>query len=140
MPTLLRSALMLLATAPMLAHAGTIEVVYGPVDVPSGAVACALFDAPRGFPGGSGAIAQVRGEFTDGTAICRFKDVAAGTYAISAFHDMDGDGKLKTNLVGLPRETFAVSNNAPSHFGPPRFDDAKFTFDGGTLRLPLHAK
>jgi uncharacterized protein (DUF2141 family) len=54
------------------------------------------------------------------------KDVPPGTYAAQAFHDEDDNGTLDRNFLGLPKEGMGFSNNAPMHFGPPRFGAASF--------------
>ncbi len=77
------------------------------------------------------AIVKISGK----TARCVFKEVPAGVYGISAFHDEDNDGKLDTNLVGYPMEEYCASNNARNMFSAPSWKDAKFQFKGGTLRL-----
>ncbi len=65
-----------------------------------------------------------------------------GSYAIKIYHDVDGDGVLGKNIMGLPTEPFGFSNNAPAKFGPAEFKDAAFDIgsDGAaqniTLRLP----
>ena len=41
--------------------------------------------------------------------------------------DVDGDGELKTNMVGMPKEPWGISNNAAGRFGPPKWEDARFT-------------
>jgi uncharacterized protein (DUF2141 family) len=68
-------------------------------------------------------------------ALCVFKDVPAGTYGISAFHDEDGDGKLNTNLVGYPVEEYCASNNARNLMSAPSWSKAKFSYRGSTRRL-----
>jgi uncharacterized protein (DUF2141 family) len=68
-------------------------------------------------------------------ALCVFKEVPAGTYGISAFHDENNDGKLDTNLVGYPIEQYCASNNARNLMSAPSWSDAKFSYRGGTLRL-----
>lgn len=50
-----------------------------------------------------------------------------GEYALSVFHDVDDDGKLERNFIGIPKEPAGLSNNLRPKFGPPRFKDAKFT-------------
>ena len=50
-----------------------------------------------------------------------------GDYALSVFYDQDGDGKLKTNFIGMPKEPIALSNNAVAKFGPPKYSDAVFS-------------
>jgi uncharacterized protein (DUF2141 family) len=47
----------------------------------------------------------------DGRAVCEFPGVTPGTYAISVFHDENSNGKLDTNLLGIPREGVSASNN-----------------------------
>ena len=68
-------------------------------------------------------------------ALCVFKQVPSGVYGISAFHDKDNDGELDTNLVGYPLEQYCASNNARNLLSAPSWDDAKFKYRGGTLRL-----
>ena len=50
-----------------------------------------------------------------------------GNYALSVFYDQDGDGELKTNFIGMPKEPIALSNNAVAKFGPPKYSDAVFS-------------
>jgi uncharacterized protein (DUF2141 family) len=50
-----------------------------------------------------------------------------GEYALSVFHDVNDDGKLERNFIGLPKEPAGLSNNLRPKFGPPRFKDAKFS-------------
>jgi uncharacterized protein (DUF2141 family) len=77
------------------------------------------------------AIVKVHGK----KALCVFKDVPAGVYGISAFHDENKDGKLDTNFVGYPTEEYCASNNARNLMSAPSFSDAKFSYRGGTVRL-----
>ena len=49
-----------------------------------------------------------------------------GRYAIRLFHDVDGNGELNANIMGIPTEPFGFSNNAPVRFGPPSFKAAAF--------------
>ena len=67
--------------------------------------------------------------------ICVFRGIPAGTYGASAFHDKNGNGKLDTNFMGVPIEDYCASNDARGFMGPPSFDDAKFTYRGGTQRF-----
>lgn len=68
-----------------------------------------------------------------------------GRYAIAAFQDLDGDGRLSKGALGIPREPFGFSNDARGRFGPPTFEAATFTVSAsGTtqriiLRNPMNA-
>jgi uncharacterized protein (DUF2141 family) len=50
-----------------------------------------------------------------------------GEYALSIYHDSNGNGDLDTNFIGIPKEPVALSNNARPKFGPPKYKDAVFT-------------
>ena len=54
-----------------------------------------------------------------------FDGLPSGTYAVCAFHDRDGNGKLKENLLGIPQEEWGMSNNPRPRFRSPRFDQAQ---------------
>ena len=53
-------------------------------------------------------------------------NLPAGTYGIQLFHDENNNGKLDTNLLGIPKEPWAFSNNAAGKFGPPKWQDIRF--------------
>jgi len=64
-------------------------------------------------------------------------NLSAGEYAFSLFHDANDNGKLDTNILGIPSEQYGFSNNAGS-FGPAKFSDAKFTLsDDKTVTIHL---
>ncbi|MFZ4877204.1 DUF2141 domain-containing protein [Janthinobacterium sp. Mn2066] len=44
-----------------------------------------------------------------------------GDYALSVFHDENANGKLDTNLIGMPVEPYGFSNDASGNYGPPSF-------------------
>lgn len=51
----------------------------------------------------------------------------AGEYALSVFQDVNDDGKLERNFIGMPKEPAGLSNNLRPKFGPPKYKDAAFT-------------
>ena len=68
------------------------------------------------------------------------KDLPAGDYAFAVFHDTNSNGKLDRNLIGIPTEDYAFSNNALGKMGPPSFEQARFSLPaaGATMRVSLH--
>ena len=61
----------------------------------------------------------------------------AGDYAFCVYHDINGDGKLNTNAIGIPKEPFGFSNYDGK--GPPgNFKKHKVFIDGtATVNIPL---
>ena len=87
------------------------------------------------------AFRHVQAEIHDGKATIAFPDLAYGKYAISVFHDENGNGKLDHNFFGIPAEPLGFSN----HFqlglfsGFPSFEKLQFQFaaDTGALEIAL---
>jgi uncharacterized protein (DUF2141 family) len=103
-----------------------------------GKVLCSLFSSADDFPkNGDKAVARGESAIANGHAACDFSGVAAGTYAVSVFHDENSNGKLDTNFMGIPREGVGASNDAKGHFGPPKFAAAAFHLAGGRLELKI---
>lgn len=103
-----------------------------------GVVRCALFRGPDGFPKDiSKAYRHETVNITERTAACDFDGLAPGRYAVAVFHDENENGKLDTNLIGMPKEPVGVSNNAKAHFGPPRFEDAAFPVGEDSINMTI---
>ncbi|MCO4763222.1 MAG: DUF2141 domain-containing protein [Myxococcales bacterium] len=68
-----------------------------------------------------------------------FASVPPGEYAIFVLHDMDGDGKLATTVIGIPDEDIAISRNAKGGpFGGPKWRKARFVHrTAKTVLAPL---
>jgi uncharacterized protein (DUF2141 family) len=74
----------------------------------------------------------VAGNRTDDTVTMELL-LPAGEYALSVFQDVNDDGKLARNFIGIPKEPAGLSNNLRPRFGPPKYKDAKFNLTAGTL-------
>ncbi len=55
-------------------------------------------------------------------------DVPYAEYAIAITHDLNENGKLDKNFVGIPKEPFGLSNNFKPKFSSPDFSDCKFSY------------
>ena len=74
----------------------------------------------------------VAGNRTDDTVTTELL-LPAGEYALSVFQDVNDDGKLARNFIGIPKEPAGLSNNLRPRFGPPKYKDAKFAVTVGTM-------
>ena len=75
-----------------------------------------------------------------GETVLKVNDVPPGTWAVLAYHDENGNRELDRNFIGIPKENYGFSRNAPSRFGPPKFDDAAIELREGpnTAAIKLH--
>jgi uncharacterized protein (DUF2141 family) len=65
-------------------------------------------------------------------------ELPEGTYAVGIIHDENADNQMESNFIGIPKEGIGTSNDAKGNFGPPKFDDAKFSFAGGTKKIIIN--
>lgn len=72
-------------------------------------------------------------ESRDGELVSTELQLPPGEYALSIFYDSNANGELDTNFIGIPKEPVALSNNARPRFGPPKYEDAKFTLGSEPL-------
>ena len=58
-------------------------------------------------------------------------------YAIAVYHEVNGNGKLDKNFLGIPTEGYGFSNNARGTFGPPNFNDTAVSLDTETKLITI---
>ncbi len=108
------------------AQAARLVVTIQGTHSPDGYVLVALFSKPEGFPDGDFSIQHTKVKAaTEGLTVL-FDNVAAGTYAVGAYHDENNNGRLDTNFFGYPTEGYALSNGIRAVISRPRFADASF--------------
>lgn len=99
-----------------------------------GRIMVALYDSAEAYDG-QGRPAQVAMlDAAAGETRTVFKDLPDGDYAIRAFHDLNGDGKMNANPFGMPIEPFAFSNNAVGDMGPASWERARFVAAGEVVQ------
>jgi uncharacterized protein (DUF2141 family) len=120
-----------LASAPALAADVTFDF---DVAAPTGRVMVALFNNEANYGGEGQPVRYAMIDAAGASRQVRFEDLPDGDYAMRAFHDVDGDGKMKTNPFGMPIEPFAFSNNAAGNMGPASWERAKFAATGAVVQ------
>jgi uncharacterized protein (DUF2141 family) len=134
MKKLLLAVLFLLAaSAAMSANAqseevGTLTININGFPNNKGVARVGLFNTEAGFAGKGKAFREAKIKIENKKAICEFKDIPKGEYAVRLFHDKNMSGKLVKNFMGVPKEAYGVSNNVKSKTGPPKYEKAKFEF------------
>lgn len=111
----------------------TLTVVISGIQPRGGLLGAALFATADGFPKQHERAAR-RERHADRSAVDSivFRNVPPGRYAIAVHHDVDGNGLLAENAMGIPREPWAVSRNLRPRFSAPKFTDAAVDVRGDT--------
>ncbi len=64
----------------------------------------------------------------DSSLSFEIEGLASGTYALVVFEDLNKNGILDQNKLGIPQEPFGFSKAKLGLFGPPSFRKASFNF------------
>lgn len=75
----------------------------------------------------TGLIVPVDGELLEVT----FDNLEPGKILVLLFHDLDSNGQLDSNFLGIPSEPYASSTGKRGHFGPPAWKNGLVALETG---------
>ncbi|MBW8192149.1 DUF2141 domain-containing protein [Neiella marina] len=107
------------------AQAATLDVTIDNNQA-TGGTYIEVYDSNERYEAEQGAIARMILDADDKPLHFVLADLAAGEYVVRMFQDLNGNGQLDANWLGIPNEPYGFSNNVGS-YGPASFDDAKVT-------------
>lgn len=122
-----------MATLAGTAHAADLTIEVGGVDSGDGKVVVSIYKSSDSFlkkPLASVSVAALK----QGVKAV-FSNLEPGDYAASAYHDENDNGKLDTNMLGIPKEPTGASNNAQGKLGPPKYEQAKFNLAAADMAI-----
>ncbi|HZP98346.1 MAG TPA: DUF2141 domain-containing protein [Reyranella sp.] len=124
----IRTIVFAIATGAMAhgALAADLTVKLSGAKSAEGLLVAGVFNSKEAFPKEGQQIAAFRGKPVAGGGSVTFHDLPPGRYAITAFHDENGNGKLDRDATGIPQEGYGVSNDARELLSPPFWDKASF--------------
>lgn len=115
------------------ARAADLEVEVQGLASTEGQLLVAVFADAKGWLRKPVAVRSVAAASAlDGRLTLQLSALPEGPLALSIIHDLNGNGRLDMNPVGMPVEPFGFSNNAGGGFGPPRFEDAVLSVASGS--------
>ncbi len=118
---------------------GALEIAVSALESDRGVLVVALMNSADSFENDTEAFRSDSVSVKGGKATVSFRGLPYGSYAVKTYHDENSNGKLDTNFVGFPKESFGFSNDAMGRFGPPTFEQAKFELAAGELRIEIHS-
>jgi len=131
---LLAPGVIALAAAAGAGQTGTLVVSVSGFHSASGKLLVGVHDDPDAFPSKPGAAAR-SAVVSAREGRVEFRELPSGVYAVAVCHDENANEKCDTNFIGIPTEGTGASRGAVGRMGPPKFDDAKFSHEGGAPTL-----
>lgn len=108
------------------AGAADLTVTVSGIRDASGSISAGIYNSATSFPQASEALVLVRIKAAPGSVGFTVHHLPPGQYAVAAYHDENGNGRLDIDPTGAPTEGYGVSNNARNPVGPPEFAKAAF--------------
>jgi uncharacterized protein (DUF2141 family) len=124
------------ALAPFGALAADLSLSVADGPTAEATLYVALYNDAAGYAD-SKAVALQTAPMREGKARLVFAGLAPGRYALRVFADENGNGKLDTNLMGMPTERYGFSNDAKGNRAPPSFEAAAISVDAD-LQTVIH--
>jgi uncharacterized protein (DUF2141 family) len=101
------------------------------LDAGGGQVILAFFDSKASFdaqknPAHHRIVTQRKGETVREVVL----DIEPGGYALAVFQDINSNGKLDKNWMGIPQEPYGFSGGGNYRWGAPAFEEARIEWHG----------
>ena len=118
-------------SAPANTGCATVEVQN--VRPQQGSLMVAAYGSADGF--GKKPLLQVRVPAGEARMSLQLCGLSGTEVALMLFQDLDGDGKMGRNMIGMPTEPWGSSGN-PGMFGP-QWDTGKVALDGSAIAVKM---
>jgi uncharacterized protein (DUF2141 family) len=126
--------LALLAT-PHAASAADLTVTVEGIRNDHGRVYVTLFNSASTWLDGDHSVQDQSIPAHSGPVSVTFHNVAPGRYAAVTFHDENGNTVMDYDVIGLPTEGFAFSNQARPFLSAPSFDRCAFEIGSANAQI-----
>lgn len=118
----------------------SLTIRFQGIETPTGQIMLSMFDSQRAHDQNGAPVRVAAVPVAGASAVVQFEGLVPGDYAVKAFHDVDGDGRMGTNPFGMPLEPFAFSNDAKAEAGPAKWAAARFPVVAGANTIAITIK
>ncbi len=133
---------MAVSFAPASAESGgpaTLIVTVSGIRSVKGQVKIAIFNSSEKWLGNQPVYSSTI-DVKSSSVTWKINDVPDGDYGIAVLDDENSNGKMDKNILGIPQEPYGFSNHVRATFGPPKWEDAKFTVKAPTTEVSIEVK
>jgi uncharacterized protein (DUF2141 family) len=113
----------------------TLSIVVKGIQPAEGTLMVAIFNSETTFL--KEPVNGITKEVTDSSETIEVT-LEDGEYAVAVFIDTNNNNQMDFDESGMPIEKYGFSNDAPTDYGPPTYQDAKFEVNGdGEITINL---
>lgn len=119
-------------------QASTVVIEINGIKIIKGDIVIGLYNKQQGFPEVGKQYKGIISKITAKIVIYKFENIPDGNYAVALFQDLNRNGKMDYNFLGIPKEPYAFSCITKTCLKTPEFHEARFTLkEKCTLKLKL---
>jgi uncharacterized protein (DUF2141 family) len=120
---------------------GEIIVQVKNIEAPKGCLRIALYNREEDFlREGNELVDKVAPVSLAESMQVAIPDLPFGKYAIAVYHDLNNNGKLDKNYLGIPTEPYAFSNNPKVKWRSPTFTETQVELNAAHKDLSVELK
>jgi uncharacterized protein (DUF2141 family) len=126
-----------LACLPPAAWSADLDIRVGNVKEAVGDLMLGIYSNAEDYR--KTAVRTIKAPATGSPVAIRIPGLVAGDYAIAIYHDRNGNQKLDSNMLGIPKEPYGFSGSGRNLAGPATWEQAKFHLpaEGGAVTIAL---
>ena len=109
-----------------------LTVRIGNIRKVTGIMEMGLYDKAENFPKNGKQYMLIKRKITGKTFTYTFHDLPPGEYALAVYQDMNSNGRINKNLLGIPTEPYGFSNDIKPRLSAPSFEKTRFTLAADT--------
>ena len=96
-----------------------------------------VYGTKNKFPDPKGQLKEYKFKPKGKNLTAKIADLKFGTYALAIYQDVNSNGKINKNFIGIPTEPYGFSNNYKPKVKAPNFDDCKFGYSAKTNSVTI---
>lgn len=106
-----------------------LVLVIDNLESPSAPVEISVYSPRDKFPTADGQMKKYRFTPAGKQLTVELKDLEYGQYAVATYQDLDADGQIGKNMIGIPTDPYGFSNNYKPKIKAPAFKDCEFAYN-----------
>jgi uncharacterized protein (DUF2141 family) len=102
------------------------------LESPNAPVVMGIYGTQNKFPDAKDQLKEYRFKPKNGKLTAKIEDLTYGEFALAIYQDVNSDGKIDKNFIGIPEEPYGFSNNYKPTVKAPSFKDCRFEYNEQT--------
>ncbi len=125
----------------LIENTGTLSLIVKNVEAEQGSLYIAIYQDESAFlKEGQDLVNKIVPVSSKPNCTIPIPQLPFGSYAIAIFHDLNDNGKLDKNALGIPTEPYAFSNNPSVKWRSPTFAETLIKFGESRKEIVMELK